>query len=37
MKSKLRRSVLAGLMLAFVLGLGLHLREARVQAQATMA
>ena len=35
MKGLLRRSVLGGLMLALVLGIGLHLREARVLAQAT--
>ena len=35
MKSLLQRSVLGGLTLALVLGIGLHLRETRVQAQAT--
>ncbi len=35
MKSLLRRSVLCGLTLALVLGIGLHLRETRVRAQAT--
>jgi F-type H+-transporting ATPase subunit b len=34
-KSLLRRSVLCGLTLALVLGIGLHLRETRVLAQAT--
>lgn len=35
MKGLLRRSVLGGLMLALVLGIGLHLRETRALAQAT--
>lgn len=35
MKGLLRRSVLGGLTLALVLGIGLHLREGRVLAQAT--
>jgi len=34
-KGLLRRSVLGGLMLALVLGIGLHLRETRALAQAT--
>ena len=37
MKSLMRRSVLGGLTLALVLGLGLHLRETRVRAQTAEA